>query len=192
MSAPKPPGRRATVFTVGHGDRSLEEFLGLLRLHGIRSLVDVRRFPGSRRHPRFSRASLEQSLPEAGIAYLWEGEALGGRRRPRPDSPHGALRNEGFRGYADHMGTPLFRAGVERLLSAAKETPAAIMCAERLPWRCHRYMIADALLAAGAEVVHLIGPGQSREHRLHPAARLTGDGLLYDRREPDQPVLDLD
>lgn len=170
-----------TVFTIGHGDRALEEFLGLLSLHGISALVDIRRFPGSRRHPHFSRTSFEAALPTVGMTYLWEGEALGGRRRPRPDSPHNALRNDSFRGYADHMDTPLFQAGLGRLLALAERSPAAIVCAERLPWRCHRYLAADALLATGAEVVHLIGPGQSRTHTLHPTARVEGNRVIYDR-----------
>lgn len=190
MGAPR--DRLSTpVFTAGHGDRSLEELIALLARHGIAALVDVRRFPGSRRHPHFSRASLEETLPKAGIAYLWEGESLGGRRRPRPGSPHAALRNEGFRGYADHMETPLFRAGLERLLALAAKEPTAILCAERLPWRCHRYLVADALLASGADVVHLIAPGEGRRHTLHPAARIEGDRVVYDRSAPEQPDLGL-
>lgn len=123
------------MFTIGHGARTIEAFLDLLRAAGVRRLVDVRTAPGSRKHPQFGRDALEVSLAGVGIEYRWEGEALGGWRRARPDSRHTALRSAGFRGYADHMETEAFRAARERLIEASTRLPTAVMCAESL-W-CH-------------------------------------------------------
>ena len=178
------------VYTIGHGNRPLEELVSLLQQHAIGCLVDVRMFPGSRRHPHFGRGELETSLPAAGVRYVWEGTALGGRRRPRPDSPHVAMRNDSFRAYADHMQSAEFREGVERLLAVAREMRPAIMCAERLPWQCHRYMISDYLVANGIEVRHVIDAKPPREHALRAEARIARDGLVYDGGS--QPTLDLD
>lgn len=174
------------IFTVGHGNRTLAELLHLLQCAGTGTLVDVRRFPGSRRHPHFARASLETALPAVGIAYLWAGEHLGGRRRPLPDSPHSAVRNDSFRAYADHMGTPLFQEAVEALRGLAEKQVVTVMCAERLPWRCHRYFLADALLLAGVRVLHLVEAETPREHRLSPYARVADGLLIYDRTPDDQ------
>ena len=168
------------IYTIGHGNRPLEELIALLRRFGISRLIDVRAFPGSRRHPHFGRSELERTLPLAGVAYLWEGAALGGRRRPRADSPHVALRNASFRAYADHMETPAFAEGVERLRSQAVDEAVAIMCAERLPWQCHRYMISDYLVAQGAEVRHVIDESAPKPHALRAEARVAGDRLVYD------------
>jgi uncharacterized protein (DUF488 family) len=177
---------REAIYTIGHGNRPLEELIALLRDAAIGCLVDVRAFPGSRRHPHFGRAELERSLPAAGIAYAWEGGALGGRRRPRPDSPHQALRNASFRAYADHMETQGFGAGVERLLNRASRERIAVMCAERLPWQCHRYMIADYLVAHGTQVLHLIDSKLPSEHRLRSEARVQDGRLIYDANtQPD-------
>ncbi len=151
----------------------------MLRGAGIRSLVDVRTAPGSRRHPQFGKDALSETLAGTGIAYRWEKD-LGGWRRPRPDSPHTALRSDQFRGYADHMETATFAAGLARLMEGAARTPTAFMCAETLWWNCHRRMIADALTVAGWEVVHLIGPGKTEPHRLHPALRVEDGSLVYD------------
>lgn len=170
----------ATIYTIGHGNRPLEELVGLLQENGVGCLVDVRMFPGSRRHPHFGRGELEKSLPAAGVAYVWEGEALGGRRRARRDSPHVAMRNESFRAYADHMQSEAFRTGVERLLAIARDTRPAIMCAERLPWQCHRYMISDYLVAHDVEVRHVIDAKAPRTHALRTEARLAGGDLIYD------------
>src|SRR6185295_8246212 len=131
------------VFTIGHSTRAIEELLELLAEHGVRVLVDVRRYPASRRHPQFSREALAASLARAGIEYVHEPD-LGGRRAARPDSQHTAWRVEAFRGYADHMETPEFKAALERLQRRAAETPTAILCAEAVPWRCHRRLISDA------------------------------------------------
>jgi uncharacterized protein (DUF488 family) len=171
------------VYTLGHGNRTLEEFVALLRQAGITLLLDVRRYPGSRRHPHFARETLEHALPAAGIAYRWEGERLGGRRQEGANSPHTALRSASFRAYADHMRTPPFRAAIAEILAAAATGRPAVMCAERLPWRCHRWFIADALLLTGARVIHLIAADAQREHTLSPFARVEGGELIYDRNE---------
>jgi uncharacterized protein (DUF488 family) len=182
------PGPR--IYTIGHGNRPLDELTALLQLSHVTHLVDVRAHPGSRRHPQFGRAELEQSLPAAGIDYVWEGKTLGGRRRPRPDSPHVAMRNDSFRAYADHMETAGFREGIEHLLGLASEGCAAIMCAERLPWQCHRYMISDYLVAHEVEVLHVIDASAPRPHSLRAEARLSEGRLVYDRQS--QPGLPFD
>lgn len=170
----------APIYTIGHGNRPLDELTALLKLSDITCLVDVRAHPGSRRHPQFGRAELERSLPGVGVQYVWEGKALGGRRRARADSPHVAMRNDSFRAYADHMESEEFRAGVDRLLERSSEARVAIMCAERLPWQCHRFMISDFLVAHGIEVLHIIDAKPPRPHHLRAEARLAGDGLVYD------------
>jgi uncharacterized protein (DUF488 family) len=169
-----------TIHTIGHGNRPLEELLDLLARAGIACLMDVRAFPGSRRHPHFGRSELERTLPAAGIEYVWEGATMGGRRRPRADSPHVWLRNASFRAYADHMENAEFSQGVERLIDLAREKPVAIMCAERLPWQCHRYMIADYLVAHGHTVLHIMDAAAPREHSLRPEARVCEGHLIYD------------
>ena len=190
-SAPADTADAAAIYTIGHGNRPLEEFTSLLDAYGVRCLVDVRAFPGSRRHPHFGRSELERSLPAAGIEYVWEGAALGGRRRPRPDSPHVAMRNASFRAYADHMETAEFHDALERLRERAVSVRSAIMCAERLPWQCHRYMISDYLVAHGVEVRHLIDRSTPRAHGLRAQARVQEDGrLVYDANT--QPQLGLD
>jgi len=168
-----------TVYTVGHSTRALDEFLDLLAHHGIGGIADVRRFPASRRHPHFAREALARALGERGIAYDWLPE-LGGRRSSRGDSPHVAWRNAAFRGYADHMESSEFRAGLERLLALATARPTAVMCAEAVPWRCHRQLIADALVARGIAVQHVTGPGVASTHRLPPFARVEGERIVYD------------
>jgi uncharacterized protein (DUF488 family) len=178
------------IYTIGHGNRALDELMHLLEHHDIGCLIDVRAHPGSRRHPHFSRAELAQSLPAHSVAYVWEGDALGGRRRPRPDSPHTALRNPSFRAYADHMQTATFKDGVRHVLERASGSRVAIMCAERLPWQCHRFLIADFLVARGTRVLHIIDKSPVREHRLHTVARTQGDDLIYDRET--QIALDLE
>ena len=142
-------------------------------------LVDVRSFPGSRRHPQFGQEALARSLEAAGVDYRWERD-LGGFRKPRPDSPHTALRSEGFRGYADHMQTTEFETALARVLRGAESRRVAVMCAESLWWRCHRRMLADAVLARGWEVLHLLPDGGLQTHRLSAAARMVGGRLVYD------------
>ena len=151
----------------------------MLRAHGVELLVDVRRFPASRRHPHFSRESLERTLPEAGIEYLWL-EGLGGRRARRKDSPHTAWRVAGFGSYADHMDTEEFEAAAATLLERAREATAAVMCAEALPERCHRRLLSDWLTVRGVEVVHVLGETRARPHQLPDFARVEGERLVYD------------
>lgn len=167
------------VFTVGHGTRPIGAFLELLRAAGVEVLADVRRFPGSRRNPQYAQEALRAALEGAGIGYRWMGEELGGFRSPVPGSRHTALANRAFAGYADHMDTAAFRKALERLIALARERPTAVMCAETLWWRCHRRMIADALLAAGCEVVHLLEGGPT-PHTLHPNARIEDGRAVYD------------
>src|SRR5689334_5719291 len=143
-----------TVWTVGQSTRTLDELLALLAPFGIQAIADVRRHPGSRKQPWFGREALEQSLNAQGLAYRWI-PALGGRRRPRADSPNTVWRNDSFRGYADHVETAEFARGLEELLALAGRLRTTLMCAELLWWRCHRALIADVLKARGVEVVHL-------------------------------------
>jgi uncharacterized protein (DUF488 family) len=170
---------------VGHGTRPLTGFLELLKGAGVELVVDVRTAPGSRRHPHFGRGPLEEALRAAGIDYEWRRD-LGGWRRARPNSRHTALRADGFRGYADHMETDAFREALAWLARQGAETRTTFMCSESLWWRCHRRMIADALLVAGHEVGHLLEGGRIQPHRLSPAARVHDGVLVYDVDEPGQ------
>jgi uncharacterized protein (DUF488 family) len=174
-----------TVFSIGHGARDIDAFLSLLRSAGVRRLVDVRTAPGSRKHPQFGRDALEASLAAAGIGYTWEGKALGGWRRARPDSRHTSLRSSGFRGYADHMETEAFRAARHRLIDGSTRLLTTVMCAESLWWRCHRRLLADALLAAGCDVRHIMDGPRLEPHRLAPQARIENGLPVYDVSEDD-------
>jgi uncharacterized protein (DUF488 family) len=174
-----------TVFTVGHGARDIDVFLDLLRGPGVQRLVDVRTAPGSRKHPQFGKDALAASLEGAGMHYEWWGRDLGGWRRARSDSRHTALRSSGFRGYADHMETENFRRARDRLIAASHDAPTAVMCAESLWWRCHRRMLADALVAAGCEVGHIMEGGRIDRHRLSRTARLEDDAVVYDVPEDE-------
>ena len=171
------------VHTLGHSTLALEDLLGLLEVHHLDAIADVRRYPASRRHPHFAREPLAASLAARAVAYAWL-PALGGRRAARPDSPHVAWRNSQFRGYADHMDTAEFRDGLGDLVGLAERHRVAVMCAEAVPWRCHRQLIADALVARGVEVMHVTGPGRAEPHRLTPFARVIGDRVVYDRGVP--------
>lgn len=168
------------LHTVGHSNRSLEELVAVLRAHGIRLLVDVRRYPGSRRHPHFRRRSLETALPAAGITYRWRGEALGGHRSPRPDSPHVGWKEKGFAAYADHAETVPFQRALEEVLAEAERTPTTVMCAEGGWEHCHRRLIADQAAMRGVEVVHLVDADHTEPHRLPDFARLDGERIVYD------------
>ncbi|HEX2060574.1 MAG TPA: DUF488 domain-containing protein [Thermoanaerobaculia bacterium] len=164
------------IYTIGHSTRALEEFVALLREHGVTRLADIRRFPGSRRHPHFSGESMQRTLPEHGIDYV-HFEALGGRRRPAKTSRNTALESEQFRGYADHMATAEFHAAIDRLLDADVRT--AVMCAEAVPWNCHRNLLSDELVRRDIEVVHILGRGSWRRHELHRLARIDGGIVTY-------------
>lgn len=170
------------MWTVGHSNHSLERFLEILKAHRIESVVDVRRFPVSRKWPHFDAASLASSLPSAGIGYVGMPE-LGGRRKPRADSPHTAWRADQFRGYADYMDTPEFTSSLERAMALAGDQRTALLCAEALPWRCHRSLIADALIARGREVLEILNEKDARSRKLPGFARLEGNRVVYDGGE---------
>lgn len=174
---------RPTIFTIGHGTRSTDELAAILRGAGVRRLIDVRRFPASRRSPWLAREPLAVALPAFGIAYEWWGETLGGRRsRTQRPSRHAALEERAFQGYAEHMETEPFQRALARLEEEARAGDAlALMCAESLWWRCHRRLIADALTLRGIAVVHLLDARRSEPHRLHPALRADESGrAVYD------------
>jgi uncharacterized protein (DUF488 family) len=164
------------LFTVGHGARPIDAFVAILRAASVSVLIDIRRYPGSRRHPQFGRDALATALAEQDIGYEWQGAVLGGRRSGRPGSRHTALRNASFGGYADHMDTAEFRAAVDALVARAVTERLAIMCAESYWRHCHRMLVADALALRGAKVVHLLDAGRREEHRLHPTMRRDEDG----------------
>jgi uncharacterized protein (DUF488 family) len=168
------------LLTVGHGTLPSDELAGLLRGAGVELLVDVRSFPGSRRNPQFGRERMEAWVPEAGIDYRWE-RRLGGRRRARAGSANVALRNEAFRGYADHMAGDEFRAGLDAVLAEAARRRTAVMCSESVWWRCHRRLLSDAaVLVGGADVHHLMHDGRLVTHRTTDGARLDRDHVVYD------------
>ncbi|MCK6589599.1 MAG: DUF488 domain-containing protein [Polyangiaceae bacterium] len=178
------------LYTVGHSTRPIDELLGLLHEHAVASVVDVRRFPGSRRHPQYSQEALKASLAGLGIAYLHKVE-LGGRRSLRAGSLNTAWRNASFRAYADHMDSAEFRDALAELIDHASRRRTAIMCAEVLPHRCHRRLIADALVARGIDVIHILARGRTEPHVLNPQARILEDGRLryVAQSEPAQQEL---
>jgi uncharacterized protein (DUF488 family) len=177
------------LFTIGHSTRTVEEFLALLHRAGIRRVVDVRAFPGSRRYPHFGREPLGESLATAGLDYA-HAPALGGRRKPRPGAPPSAWRNSGFAGFADYMSTPEFREALDWLLGSAAEQRTAIMCSEAVPWRCHRSMISDAVVARGWNVLHILDRGVS-PHELSRLAVVEGDQVRYPAAATHQHALPL-
>jgi uncharacterized protein (DUF488 family) len=164
------------LFTVGHGARPIDAFVGVLRSASVTTLVDIRRYPGSRRHPQFGRDALASALREHDIGYEWQGAVLGGRRTRRVGSRHTALRNVSFGGYADHMDTEEFRAAVDALVTRSDTERPAIMCAETYWRQCHRMLVADALALRGAKVAHLLDAGRREDHRYHPTMRPGEDG----------------
>ncbi|HEX7708748.1 MAG TPA: DUF488 domain-containing protein [Thermoanaerobaculia bacterium] len=164
------------IYTIGHSTRSIEELLTLLKEHSIECLADIRRYPGSRRHPQFTGEAFRASLESAGIVYL-HFEELGGRRRPALDSPNRGWRNDQFRAYADHMSTQAFQQTVSTL--AARDTATAVMCAEAVPWRCHRNLLADELAHRGIEVIHILGAGSTAIHAMNPIAVIRDGQLIY-------------
>lgn len=171
----------ASIYTIGHSTRTLAELVMALQAHGITTLVDIRAFPMSRRLPHFNRESLEQELPKHGIAYIWLKELGGRRKKLRDDSPNTALRNESFRNYADYMMTDEFASAINRLREIAERDKAAIMCAERVYFQCHRMLVSDYLVAHGHTVLHIDDEKRSvRPHTLMSEARLVGEKLVYD------------
>ena len=174
----RPSWTSVLLYTVGHSTRTLDELVELLRAHGIDVLVDIRTIPRSRRHPHFSADALRETLPERHIRYVHL-PRLGGLRKTRADSPNTGWRNASFRGYADYMASDEFEQGLEELRAATATGTVAIMCAEAVPWRCHRNLVADALTARGASVRHITSASRATEHSLTPFARIEGDRVTY-------------
>jgi uncharacterized protein (DUF488 family) len=166
------------IFTIGHSTRSTDEFAGLLVAHGIRQVADVRTVPRSRRHPHFGGDALANFLAERGITYR-HFPALGGLRRPRPDSINTAWQHPGFRGYADHMQTVEFRQGLTALSQFASSCPTTVLCAEAVWWQCHRRLLADALIVRGIPVLHILSKAEPKPHELSEFAREEGGGVIY-------------
>lgn len=167
-----------TLWTIGHSTRPLDEFLALLQSHGIRRLVDVRTIPRSRHNPQFNSDRLAKGLKKAGLAYQHMPE-LGGLRKPRKDSINTGWKNTSFRGYADYMQTESFRNALEKLTASGEKSSTAIMCAEAVPWRCHRSLIADALAVRGWTVRHIMTTAKADEHRMTSFAVIDKDRLTY-------------
>lgn len=168
----------AVVHTIGHSTRPIDELIGLLHAHGVDTLVDIRTVPRSRHNPQFEQRNLSRSLEQAGVEYRYE-RALGGLRRPSKASVNAGWRNVSFRGYADYMQTSEFVAAVDRLAELAAERRPAIMCAEAVPWRCHRSLVGDALLARGVDVLDIIGERSTKPHKLTPFAKVDGTKITY-------------
>ena len=166
------------ISTIGHSTRAFEEFLAILQAHGIEHLIDVRTVPKSRRYPHFNTDALAAALGAAGITYEHV-PALGGWRKPRPDSRNSAWKNDSFRGYADYMETGSFQEALEALIRRGEEKRAAYMCAEAMPYRCHRSLVSDALQVRGVEVRHLTSKTRSEPHRLTPFARVEDGRVSY-------------
>ena len=166
------------VYTIGHSTRPADEFVALLQAHGVRHLVDVRTIPRSRHNPQYNADALAATLTAAGIDYT-QMKSLGGLRRPKPDSVNAGWRNESFRGYADYMQTPEFAAAVDALLALGARQPTAIMCAEAVPWRCHRSLVADALLARGVEADEIVSETKASPHKLTSFAQVEGTTVTY-------------
>ncbi|MGE3809863.1 MAG: DUF488 family protein [Gemmataceae bacterium] len=170
------------IFTVGHSTRSFEELVEILRAHGVERLIDVRTIPRSRHNPQFNRETLSKALRNRRFSYRHM-KALGGLRRARPDSINTGWRNAAFRGFADYMQTPSFEEALNRLLELAEQEPTAIMCAEAVPWRCHRSLIADALVARGYQVRDIMSVASAKPHVLKPMARVHGKQVTYPAEE---------
>ena len=166
------------ILTIGHSTRSMKDFLNLLRAHGVKRLVDVRTVPRSRHNPQFNQDALPKVLRHAGIAYIHLPE-LGGLRHARRDSSNTGWRNASFRGFADYMQTPEFETGLDKLIKSAARTQVAIMCAEAVPWRCHRSLIADALVVRGIQVEHVTSATHAQPHSLTTFAKVEGTRIAY-------------
>lgn len=173
-----PGWRGARVLAVGHSTRPFAELVELLSSNGVAILADIRTVPRSRHNPQYDQAALRPALEREGIRYRHL-PRLGGLRHPRADSPNGAWRNASFRGYADHMLTPEFEEGLLELRQLASQGAVALLCAEAVPWRCHRSLVADALFARGVVVEHIGGPGRTSPHRVTPFARVEGRRVTY-------------
>jgi uncharacterized protein (DUF488 family) len=174
----KPQSRKPDVFTIGHSTRPIGEFIELLESNGVKQLIDIRTIPKSRHNPQFNQESLDASLGAAKIHYVHMKE-LGGLRHSKKDSINLGWRNASFRGYADYMQTPEFAEGLERAIALAQKKTTALMCAEAVPWRCHRSLVSDALLVRGVRVFEIISEAAPKEHKLTPFARIRGTRITY-------------
>ena len=178
-----PPGE--AIFTVGHSTLPLDDFIALLKAYGIACLADIRTVPRSRHNPQFNADTISDALREHGVSYV-PLRALGGLRHARKDSPNAGWRNAGFRGFADYMQTGEFAQGLEELIALGRKQRTAIMCAEAVPWRCHRSRVADALAVRGIPVAEILSATNWREHKLTPFARVEGTAITY---PPEQASL---
>ena len=189
MSGHPPPREEdwpdGAIFTLGHSTLPIEQFLAVLASYGIERLVDIRTIPRSRHNPQFNDTALAESLKARDLDYVHL-KALGGLRRPRKDSENTGWRNEGFRGFADYMQTEEFRDALAALIRISREKRTTIMCAEAVPWRCHRSLVADALVVRGVPVVEISSESSWRMHPLTPFARVDGTRIIY---PPEQPAL---
>jgi hypothetical protein len=174
---------KPTIFTVGHSTRPLEDFIKLLKAHGVQRVIDIRSIPRSRHNPQFNREALGPSLRKARIAYVHL-KKLGGLRHAKAESKNLGWHNASFRGFADYMQTPEFAEGLERALKLASTKPSALMCAEAVPWRCHRSLVADALLVRGVPVEDIMTASRTEPHTLTPFARVRGKQITYPTDEP--------
>lgn len=176
-------GPKQAIFTIGHSTRTFDEFVKLLQAHGIERVIDIRTIPRSRRNPQYSLDTLGPALEAAGIRYVYLKE-LGGLRRPKPDSQNIGWRNASFRGYADYIATPEFEIALSRAIQLSQVEPSALMCAEAVPWRCHRSLVADALTARKFAVKHIMSVKLANEHELTPFARVRGEKITYPSEKP--------
>lgn len=186
VSERKRPPKKASslvVMTIGHSTRTLDEFIGLLQAHAVTRVVDVRTIPRSRHNPQFNRDSLPASLKKAGLSYIHL-PGLGGLRHAKPDSINAGWRNASFRGYADYMQTPEFEQSLGELIQMATQERVAIMCAEAVPWRCHRSLIADALLVRGIRAEDIMSLTRHTVHTLTPFAKVRGTTITYPAEKP--------
>jgi uncharacterized protein (DUF488 family) len=174
-----------TIFTIGHSTHPIDQFIELLQPNAVQQLIDIRTIPKSRHNPQFDSEALAKSLHAAHIRYIHMKD-LGGLRHPRKDSINTGWRSDSFRGYADYMQTEEFAAALARAIDLAKERPTVLMCAEAVPWRCHRSLVSDALIARGIQVLEIIGPAKPKEHAITPFADVRGTQITY---PSDQPSL---
>lgn len=176
-----------TIWTIGHSTHTWEGFLGILKGHRIEALADVRLLPGSKRYPHFNRETLAAELARVQIEYRHFAE-LGGRRKPRPDSPNTAWRNESFRGYADYMDNHEFRQGITALAELARARRTAVMCAEAVWWQCHRALISDWFKVRGVQVMHILSENKAEEHPYTSAATIVEGHLSYRAQDAELPL----
>ena len=181
---PPMPDNNLSIFTVGHSTRPIDTFTELLQGHSVGRLVDIRTMPRSRHNPQFNTEALLESLAQVGIGYTHQ-PGLGGLRHTTAASPNQGWRNKSFRGYANYMQTPAFDVSLEEVIALAQNEPIALMCAEAVPWRCHRSLVADALLARGIPVHELVNPQKREPHKLTRFAKVEGARVTY---PPEAPV----